>query len=168
VVVVPTIVPLGADLLSAHFFTFYFAIISAITPPVGLASLAASGLAGGNFLQTGLKGFRLAFAGFVLPYMIIYNPIFTWDTSNFLWFGSSFAVIIIAITTLSALMYNTFITRMAGLDRLLAALVTIIGFTYIFVGGSVGTIQSLGWVATLLTLFSLFIFRQKRNAKAFF
>lgn len=167
VVVVPTIVPLGANLLSAHFFTFYFAIISAITPPVGLASLAASGLSGGNFLQTGLKGFRLAFAGFILPYMIIYNPIFIWDTSNILWFSASFIVIAIAITTLSALMYNTFMTRMDGLDKLFAVGVTIIGFTYVFVGGSVGTFVGLAWITAIAMLFSLFIFRQKQTAKTF-
>lgn len=164
VVIVPTIVPLGADLLSAHFFTFYFAIISAITPPVGLASLAASGLSGGNFLQTGLKGFRLAFAGFVLPYMIVYNPIFKWDTSNLIWFGASFIVIAIAITALSALMYNTCITRLDGFDKLIAIFVTVISFAYIFAGGSVGAIVAIAWISCALGLFVIFLIRQKRNA----
>jgi TRAP transporter 4TM/12TM fusion protein len=164
VVIVPTIVPLGADLLAAHFFSFYFAIISAITPPVGLASLAAAGLSGGNFLKTGVKGFRLAFAGFVLPYMIVYNPIFTWDVSNPVWFWTSFPVIIVAITALSALIYNTCLTRLDTTDKALAGLLTVTGFGYIFAGGSVPEFVGALWAAVVVAGFALFLCRQKRSA----
>ena len=164
VVIVPTIVPLGADLLAAHFFSFYFAIISAITPPVGLASLAAAGLSGGNFLKTGLKGFRLAFAGFVLPYMIVYNPIFTWDMSDPLWFWGSFPMIAVAITALSALMYNTCLTRLDTVDKALAVAVSLLSFGYVFGGGHVPVAVSVLWAAATLAVFVLLVLRQKRTA----
>jgi len=164
VVIVPTIVPLGANLLAAHFFSFYFAIISAITPPVGLASLAAAGLSGGNFLKTGLKGFRLAFAGFVLPYMIVYNPIFTWDTGNLAWFAGSFVMIAVAITVLSALMYNACLTRMDAADKGLASLVALVSFGYVFGGGHVPVLVNVLWAAAGVALFAVFLLRQKRAA----
>ncbi len=164
VVVVPTIVPLGASLIGAHFFAFYFAIVSAITPPVGLASLAAAGIAGGNFLQTGLKGFRLAFAGFILPYMIVYNPIFTWDTSNQFWFASSFIVILLAITSLSATMYNCLLTRFDTIDKLLASACTVTGFAYVFAGGTVNAAIGTLWTLTTLVVFAWLVFRQRLRA----
>lgn len=164
VVIVPTIVPLGADLLAAHLFSFYFAIISAITPPVGLASLAAAGLSGGNFLQTGLKGFRLAFAGFVLPYMIVYNPIFTWDTSDPLWFSASFLMIGVAFTALSALMYNVCLVHLDAADKAMAAATTLLSFGYVFGGGHVSPFLGMLWIAATLAVFVLLILRQKRAA----
>lgn len=164
VVIVPTIVPLGAHLLAAHFFTFYFAIISAITPPVGLASLAAAGLAGGNFLKTGLKGFRLAFAGFVLPYMIVYNPIFTWDMSDPVWFACSFLSISVGITALSALIYEACLTHLDTTDRALAALIAVLSFGYTFGGGHVPGFLGVLWMIAILAGSLVFFVRQKRAA----
>ena len=47
-VVAPGLVQLGIPQLTAHFFVFYFAVVSAITPPVALASYAAAGISGAN------------------------------------------------------------------------------------------------------------------------
>ena len=40
---VPAIIKLGVVVPAAHMFAFYFAILSAITPPVALAVFAAAG-----------------------------------------------------------------------------------------------------------------------------
>ncbi len=162
VVVVPTIVPLGADLLAAHFFTFYFAIISAITPPVGLASLAAAGLAGGNFLTTGLIGFRMALAGFLLPFMIVYNPVFVFDTSNAFWFGASLLCIPLAITAQTALTYNCFLAKLTGFDSLLALLATVLAYVFVFAGGSMDAAVGGTVVAAAAALFGLLIVKQRK------
>jgi TRAP-type uncharacterized transport system fused permease subunit len=61
--------------LAAHLFIFYFGIISAITPPVALAAYAGAGLAGSDPWKTGFEATRLGLAGFILPFMFVYNPV---------------------------------------------------------------------------------------------
>ncbi|MGE4584541.1 MAG: TRAP transporter permease [Sphaerochaeta sp.] len=69
----PALVKLGIPPLAAHMFVFYFAMFANITPPVALASFAAAGLSGGDPMKTGLQSVRLSLAGFIVPYMFIYN-----------------------------------------------------------------------------------------------
>jgi TRAP-type uncharacterized transport system fused permease subunit len=72
-VVAPGLVDLGIPLLTAHFFVFYFAVVSAITPPVALASYAAAGISGANPMETSVDSFRLGLAAFIVPFMFFYN-----------------------------------------------------------------------------------------------
>ena len=57
---VPAIIKLGAIAPAAHMFAFYFAILSAITPPVALAVFAAAGLAKSDLWATGWQAMRIA------------------------------------------------------------------------------------------------------------
>ncbi len=72
-VVAPGLVQLGIDPLTAHFFVFYFAVVSAITPPVALASYAAAGISGANAMETSVASFRIGLAAFIVPFMFFYN-----------------------------------------------------------------------------------------------
>ncbi|MBL8834965.1 MAG: TRAP transporter permease [Alphaproteobacteria bacterium] len=58
----------------AHMFAFYFAILSAITPPVALAVYAAAGLAKADLWKSGWAAVRIGAAGFIVPFMFIYEP----------------------------------------------------------------------------------------------
>ncbi|NME35939.1 TRAP transporter permease [Fusobacterium sp. FSA-380-WT-3A] len=69
----PALVQLGIKDMAAHLFVFYFAMFANITPPVALASFAAAGISGGNPMKTGLASVKLSLAGFIIPYMFIYN-----------------------------------------------------------------------------------------------
>ena len=69
----PALVGLGVIPLAAHLFCFYFAMFANITPPVALASFAAAGISGANPMKTGIVSVKLALAGFIVPYMFIYN-----------------------------------------------------------------------------------------------
>ncbi len=71
---VPAIIKLGVVPPAAHMFAFYFAILSAITPPVALAVYAAAGLAGANLWAAGLAAVRLGAAGFIVPFFFVYEP----------------------------------------------------------------------------------------------
>ncbi|MEQ9039625.1 MAG: TRAP transporter large permease subunit, partial [Silicimonas sp.] len=66
---------LSADtsLLVAHFFVFYYAVLSAITPPVALASYAAAGISGANPMETSVASFKIGIAAFIVPFMFVYN-----------------------------------------------------------------------------------------------
>ena len=71
---VPALIKLGAPVPAAHMFAFYFAILSAITPPVALAVYAAAGLAKANLWDAGWAAVRVGAAGFIVPFMFIYEP----------------------------------------------------------------------------------------------
>jgi len=71
---VPALIKLGALVPAAHMFAFYFAILSAITPPVALAVYAAASLAKSDLWASGLAAVRIGAAGFIVPFMFVYQP----------------------------------------------------------------------------------------------
>lgn len=70
----PALAAFDVPILIAHLFVFYFGIFANITPPVALASFAASGLAGGDPMKTGFISLRLSIAGFIVPFIFVYAP----------------------------------------------------------------------------------------------
>ncbi len=60
--------------IAAHLFIFYFACLSALTPPVALASFAAAAIARARTWDVGWEGMRFAIAGYLVPYMFVYGP----------------------------------------------------------------------------------------------
>jgi len=73
-VLTPGLISMGLPVLVAHMFVFYFACISAITPPVALASYAASGISGSDPMRTGYLSFRLGITAYIVPFMFFYAP----------------------------------------------------------------------------------------------
>ena len=71
---VPALIKLGAVTPAAHMFAFYFAILSAITPPVALAVFAAASLAKANMWDAGWAAMRVGAAGYIVPFMFVYEP----------------------------------------------------------------------------------------------
>jgi TRAP transporter 4TM/12TM fusion protein len=71
---VPAIMKLGVIEPAAHMFAFYFAILSAITPPVALAVFAAASLAGADLWKAGWAAVKIGAAGFIVPFMFVYQP----------------------------------------------------------------------------------------------
>ncbi|SFR08604.1 TRAP transporter permease [Poseidonocella sedimentorum] len=82
-VVAPGLVDLGIPQLTAHFFVFYFAVVSAITPPVALASYAAAGISGSNPMETSVASFMIGISAFVVPFMFFYNAAILMDGTWF-------------------------------------------------------------------------------------
>ncbi|MEO0693393.1 MAG: TRAP transporter large permease subunit, partial [Pseudomonadota bacterium] len=82
-VVAPGLVNLGIPTLTAHFFVFYFAVVSAITPPVALASYAAAGISGANPMETSVASFKIGIAAFIVPFMFFYNSAILMDGTWF-------------------------------------------------------------------------------------
>ncbi len=89
---VPAVVKLGVTVEAAHMFVFYFAILSAITPPVALAVYAANGISGAGLWESGVAAVKLGLTGYIIPFMFVFGPslllIGPWST--------------IALTTISA------------------------------------------------------------------
>lgn len=74
VLIVPGLIRMGAPELSSHMFAFYFGILANVTPPVALAAYAAASVAGADLNRTGMQALKLALAGFVIPFIFIYDP----------------------------------------------------------------------------------------------
>ncbi|WP_417601472.1 TRAP transporter permease [Pararhodobacter oceanensis] len=72
-VIAPGLINLGIEPLTAHFFIFYFAVMSAITPPVALAAYAGAALAQSDPMKTSVESFRIGLAAFVVPYMFFFS-----------------------------------------------------------------------------------------------
>jgi len=70
----PALVQLGAPLLAAHLFIFYFGCLSNVTPPVSLAAYASAGLAGAPPFRTALVAMSLAATGFLVPFAFVLQP----------------------------------------------------------------------------------------------
>jgi TRAP-type uncharacterized transport system fused permease subunit len=54
---------------------FYFGILADLTPPVALACFAAAPIAKESGLKISFEAIKVAAAGFVVPYMAVYNPV---------------------------------------------------------------------------------------------
>jgi len=73
-VLAPALMQLKVPPIAAHLFIFYFACLSALTPPVALASFAAAAIANAKTWDVGWWGMKFAIAGYLVPYMFIYGP----------------------------------------------------------------------------------------------
>jgi TRAP transporter 4TM/12TM fusion protein len=79
VLIGPLVVQLGIDPLPGHLFLLYFAVMSALTPPVAVAAYAASAIAEDNPLTIAGHAMKLALAAFVVPFVFVYGPELVWQ-----------------------------------------------------------------------------------------
>lgn len=63
----------GLTTLQVHLFVLYFSCMSAITPPVAVACFTAAAIAGASPFAAAGVGFKLAIAGYILPFFFIFN-----------------------------------------------------------------------------------------------
>ncbi|MBA2780615.1 TRAP transporter permease [Billgrantia kenyensis] len=78
-VVAPGLQQIGIPPLVAHFFVFYYAVLSAITPPVALAGYAAAAISNTDPLKTAVTSFKFGLAAFIVPFMFFYSPALLMD-----------------------------------------------------------------------------------------
>lgn len=97
-VVAPALTGLGVPVLTANLFIFYFACLSAITPPVALAAFTASFLARSNPMSVDFTAVRLGFVAFIVPYMFVYAP-------SLLFQGSPLTIATTIVTALAGVIF---------------------------------------------------------------
>ncbi len=78
-VIAPGLIQMGIAPLTAHFFIFYFAVMSAITPPVALAAYAGAAIAQSDPMKTSVESFKIGLAAFVVPFMFFSSPALLMD-----------------------------------------------------------------------------------------
>ena len=70
----PALVSMGVDLMAAHMFVFYSAMLSSITPPVALAAFAAAAICREPPMRVAMISVKFGFVAFLLPYFFVLEP----------------------------------------------------------------------------------------------
>ena len=114
----PALIKLGVLPLVAHFFVFYYACLSNLTPPVCLAAFTAAGMAGASPYQTGWTATRLAIAGFLVPFLAVYSPMLllagTFGTLELI---EALITATVGVIALSAALENYFLRNCTMIER---------------------------------------------------
>ncbi len=113
----PALAQMGVPMMSAHLFCLYFGVLADVTPPVALATYAASGIAKSNPLKTGFTALVTAVAGFLVPYMFVYNP-YLLLRGNPVMIVLGCVTALVAIIALSAGVQGFFVSDLNPLERL--------------------------------------------------
>lgn len=71
--IVPSVIAVGIQPITAHMFVFYFAMLSAITPPVAVSVAIGSSIADSSFPRSCVQALRIGAPGFVIPFAFITN-----------------------------------------------------------------------------------------------
>lgn len=152
--IAPALVNMGVAPMAAHLFVFYFSIMSTLTPPVALSSFVAAGLADASPVETGITGFRLAIAGFIIPYLIVYKPELMIIGSEPISVLYVFLTAVLGVIMLAAVNEGYLFGKLAVTQRILLA------------AGVVGLLL-LGWEGDVIAvpLIGLVWFMQRRKAK---
>ena len=127
----PVIVELGAQsgllvpLIAVHLFVFYFGLMADVTPPVGLASYAAAGIAKSDPIKTGFTAFGYSARTAILPFMFIFNTELLLIGITSTWH----LILTIATATIASMMFAAatqgfFVTRNRVHESILLLLVT--------------------------------------------
>ncbi|MGB9790500.1 MAG: TRAP transporter permease [Thermotoga caldifontis] len=119
---VPALINLGFKPLASHMFVFYYAVFSAITPPVALAAYAASSISGAKPSDTGYQAFRLGMIAMIIPFAFMYDAGFLLQSN---WLNNLLAIVagLVSAMALSYAIEGYFKTRLTlAMRSLLAAL----------------------------------------------
>ncbi|HSM20869.1 MAG TPA: TRAP transporter large permease subunit, partial [Rubrivivax sp.] len=88
---VPALVKLGVQVEAAHLFVLYFAVLSAITPPVAMAVYAANGISRASLMESSWAAVKLGLTGYIIPFMFVFAP-------SLLLIGDAGTVVVAAVT----------------------------------------------------------------------
>ncbi|MGY9000481.1 MAG: TRAP transporter permease, partial [Rhodospirillales bacterium] len=123
----PALVELGVNLLAAHFFVFYSAMLSAITPPVALAAYAASGIANANPIRIAIIAVKFGLAAFIVPYFFVLNPALL-GQGTLTQVGSAFVLAVLAAVAMAAAVQGWFLVKLNLIERIAIAAVVFLLF----------------------------------------
>lgn len=116
VLAAPAMIKLGVEPMAANMFVLYYAVLSAITPPVCLAAFAAASIADAPAMRTGFQAVKLGAIAFIVPFFFVYEPALLLQGE---WFNVTLAIIsgIIGLIALAAGQQGYLFTNMALWER---------------------------------------------------
>ena len=115
---------LGIDLLAAHLFVFYYAVLADVTPPVAVTAVAGAQLAGADPMRTGWHATRIGIGGFLAPFLFAFQPplLMKGDWSAIV---VAFASALVGISALSAAVAGHMFTPLSWPHRLVLIAVSL-------------------------------------------
>ncbi|MEY8402227.1 TRAP transporter permease [Oscillospiraceae bacterium 44-34] len=144
-ILAPSLMKLNLSPLTAHLFVFYFACLSAITPPVALAAYAGAGIAKCSPMTTAIEACKLGFAGFIVPFAFCYNSAMMMQGSP-LEIVTVFISAFVGVTIMSTGFQGWLLWRLNILERL----IFVAGGMLMFVPGTVTDLAGLAIIAAML------------------
>jgi TRAP transporter 4TM/12TM fusion protein len=141
----PALTDMGVAPLAAHLFVFYYAILSAITPPVALAAFAAGGIASENPTKIGWTAVGLTVSAYLVPFAFVYNPALL-GSAPVLAIIKAIITAVIGVTAIAAAWTDYLLTRLGIIQRLLFAC----GGALIIIPGMITDLIGLGCLLTAL------------------
>jgi TRAP transporter 4TM/12TM fusion protein len=153
-VIAPTMQAMGVAQLPAHMFIFYFATLSALTPPVCSAVFVAANIAGAPWLQVALQTIRFAVIKYFLPFMFVFHPALLMQS------GSAELYVALGFTTFGAVALSA-ATSGFLFTPLSKGMALVLGILSLLVLWPDVTTSAIGVIP--LTLFGLWNFRQSKN-----
>ena len=134
IVLAPSLLRIGVELLPAHLFVFFYANFSFITPPVAISALFGAQLAEANYLKTAIEAAKVGIAGFILPFIIIFCPVVLFNFSDIL--PSVFMLIAVAaaLIILQAGIIGHWFKELNLMQRAIALVTSGFLMSYIFTG----------------------------------
>ena len=161
-VAAPALIDMGLTAIQAHMFVFYFACISAITPPVAMAAYAGATISGSKPMEVGFTACKLGICAFIVPFMFCYAP-------TLLWKGAAGDIIVTIITALiGASMLSYGLQRYAGCFSLplgiIPACILIASALLMIIPGTVTDL--IGIAGACVVLIPLFLKKRHMQKKA--
>ncbi len=143
---VPFLQLLGVKAFLAHYFVFYFAVYSALSPPVAVAALAGAKIAGAGLWETSVESLKLAANTFIIPFAFVFRPQLL-DFPNIGWnVVPPLVEVLLVQASTSIAVYGYFRRRLNALERAAFAGLTFLGYwamvteaihsTYVFIGAA--------------------------------
>lgn len=121
-------------LIAVHLYVFYFGLMADVTPPVGLASFAASAISRADPIRTGIQAFKYEIRTAILPVVFIFNPeLLLIGVTSFLHGVMVFVVSLIAILAFSSVTQGWMIVKMKLHEGVLLLVVVVALFRPDFV-----------------------------------
>jgi TRAP transporter 4TM/12TM fusion protein len=142
----PVIIRLGIAPIPAHMFVFYFGCLSAVTPPVAVSSIVAAGLAKSSVSKTGWLAGRLAIAGFIVPFMYVFEPALLLMGDSPVGMIMPLVTSFVGVVSLSAAIEGYFLCQIGPVLRLIfgiAAILLLIPEMYTDIAGIILAIMGL-------------------------
>lgn len=151
---IPFMQQLGVKAFLAHYFVFYFAVYSALSPPVAVAALAGAKIAGAGFWDTCRESMKLAATTFIIPFAFVYRPQLL-SFPNVDWSVVPPLVEILLIQWISSIaLFGYFRRALTTSERCLFGALTVLGYwamvtealhsTFIFAGAAVALLLVVG------------------------
>jgi TRAP-type uncharacterized transport system fused permease subunit len=157
----PALVEMGVNPIAAHFFVFFFGALSNVTPPVALASFTAAGIAKSEPMKTSWMGLKLTLAGFIIPFIFVYNPIILLQAKE----GGSVSIfsVLVALATALIGIYALAIAASNYFNHHLILVERILFFIVAFLLIKPGLVTDLSGFGVLTLVLAIHYFRLRKN-----